>query len=274
VVTTELKGKNILVTGGTGIGVGAGICRAVHEAGGKLIINGRRREALDAAVTRYPGSVGALGDIRDPMQVEEIFRTVEGRCGTVDGLVNNAGVGLSKPAHEVEESEFDDLFSVDVKAAWLMTRAFIRRLLAAKRGGSIVNVSSVHAQATMPRYSLYAGAKAGIEGLTRGLAYEYGEYNIRCNAIAPGYVHAEQNYDLIRTWTEDPQAWVHQHTENHQALPFEITPEDCGELAVFLLSERSRCITGQTVRIDAGMTTIGYEASSSMKFSSGRSRAG
>lgn len=254
----DLSGKNILVTGGTGVGVGAGVCRAVVEAGGRLIINGRRREALEAAAAAYPGAVAALGDIRDPEQVDRIFEIARSECGTVDGLVNNAGVGLSKPAHEVEESEFDDLYAVDVRAVWLMSRAFLRQLIAAGRGGSIVNVSSVHAHATMPRYSLYASAKAGIEGLTRGLAYEYGSYKIRCNAIAPGYVHAEQNEALIRTWTEDPAGWVRDHTTNHQALPFEITPEDCGELAVFLLSERSRCITGQVVRIDAGMTAMLY----------------
>lgn len=254
----DLKGKTILVTGGTGIGVGAGICKAVAAAGARLVINGRRREALEAAVARHPGAFGAFGDIRDARQVDELFESAGDECGVIDGLVNNAGVGLSKPAHEVEESEFDALYAVDLRAAWLMTRAFIRQLLAAGRGGSIVNVSSVHAQATMPRYSLYAGAKAGIEGFTRGLAYEYGAHNIRCNAIAPGYVHAEQNFDLIRTWTDDPEEWVREHTANHQALPFEITPEDCGDLAVFLLSDRSRCITGQTIRIDGGMTAMLY----------------
>lgn len=254
----DLQGKTVLVTGGTGIGVGAGVCQAVVAAGGRLIINGRNRERLDAAVARYPGAVGALGDIRDARQVDELFRFAGEECGVVDGLVNNAGVGLSRLAHETEEAEFDDLYEVDLRASWLMARAFIRRLLAAGRGGSIVNVSSVHAHATMPRYALYAGAKAGVEGLTRGLAYEYGANGIRCNAIAPGYVHAEQNYELIRSWSDDPKGWVEEHTMYHQALQQEITPEDCGDLAVFLLSDSSRCITGQTIRIDAGMTAMLY----------------
>jgi NAD(P)-dependent dehydrogenase (short-subunit alcohol dehydrogenase family) len=254
----ELKGKTILVTGGTGIGVGAGVCSAIAEAGGRLIVNGRNAEKLEATIAKYPGAIAALGDIRDALQVEEMFRTIERECGIVDGLVNNAGIGLSKLAHEVNEKEFDDLYAVDLRASWLVARGFIRQLLAGGRGGSIVNVSSVHAHATMPRYALYAGAKAGIEGITRGLAYEYGAKGIRCNAMAPGYVHAEQNYELIRSWTDDPQGWVHEHTLNHQALQYEITPRDCGDLAVFLLSDRSRCITGQTIRIDGGMTAMLY----------------
>ena len=254
----ELKGKTILVTGGTGIGVGAGVCRAIVEAGGRLVVNGRNREKLEATLAEYPDAVAALGDIRDARQVEEMFRSIGRDCGAVDGLVNNAGIGLSRLAHEADEEEFDNLYAVDLRASWLMARAFIRQLLEAGRVGSIVNVSSVHAHATMPRYALYAGAKAGIEGITRGLAYEYGAKGIRCNAIAPGYVHAEQNYNLIRSWTDDPEGWVREHTLNHQALQYEITPQDCGELAVFLLSDRSRCITGQTIRIDGGMTAMLY----------------
>lgn len=254
----DLNNRTVLVTGATGIGVGAGVASAVARAGGRLVINGRNRDRLREAVARYPGSVAAFADIRDASQVEEMFRRLAAECGVIDGIVNNAGVGLSKPAHEVEEAEFDALYAVDVRAVWLMIRAFVRQLLDNGRGGSIVNVSSVHAHATMPRYSLYAGAKAGIEGMTRGIAYEYGAAGIRCNAIAPGYVHAEQNFGLISTWTSDPEQWVRDHTANHQALQLEISPEDCGELAVFLLSDRSRCITGQTIRIDGGMTAMLY----------------
>ena len=85
--------------------------------------------------------------------------------------------------------------------------------------------------------------------------------NIRCNAIAPGYVHAEQNFDLIRTWTDDPQAWIRAHSVNQQALEFEIEPIDCGWVVAFLLSELARAITGQVIRVDAGMTALIYNKS-------------
>ena len=129
------------------------------------------------------------------------------------------------------------------------------------KSASIVNISSVHAHSTTARYALYASAKAGVEGLTRGLAVELGPMNIRCNAIAPGYVHAEQNFDLIRTWTDDPQAWIRAHSVNQQALEFEIEPIDCGWVVAFLLSELARAITGQVIRVDAGMTALIYNKS-------------
>ena len=233
-----------------GVGVGAGVCRAVAEAGGRLVINGRSREALEAAVAKYPDAVGAFGDIRDPEQVAEIFETAERECGVVDGLVNNAGVGLSKPAHEVEEQEFDALYAVDVRAVWLMTRAFIRQLIAAKRGGAIVNVSSVHAHSTMPRYSIYAGAKAGIEGMTRGLAYEYGTHNIRCNAIAPGLIKT----DFARALWENPERLA--KVEASYPLRRIGDPDDIAGVAVFLASRAGQYVTGQTIVVDGGSTIV------------------
>ena len=110
----------------------------------------------------------------------------------------------------------------------------------------------------MPRYAIYAGAKAAVEGLTRGMAVELGPHGIRCNAIAPGYVHAEQNLALISTFSADPEAWVDRHTNLEQVLPRLIEPVDCGWSAVFLLSEMSRCVTGQTLVVDAGLTTSLY----------------
>ncbi len=254
----DLEGTVALVTGGAGAGIAAGVCAAIVAAGGSLVICDKDDKAVDAAAERFPEALAVHADIRDAAQMDGDCRDAESKFGIVDRLVNNAGVGISRPLHEVEESEYDALFDVDVRAVWRTTKQFVRRLLAAERPGSIVNVSSVHARATIPRYSLYATAKAAVEGMTRGIAYEYGTANIRCNAIAPGYVHADQNYDLIRTWNDDPKAWVQHHTKDHQALQFEITPEDCGNLAVFLLSDASRCITGQSICIDAGMTAMLY----------------
>jgi NAD(P)-dependent dehydrogenase (short-subunit alcohol dehydrogenase family) len=150
---------------------------------------------------------------------------------------------------------------------WVVSRIFARELINAGRCGAIVNVSSVHAHATMDRYAVYAAAKAGVEGLTRGMAVELGEYGIRCNAIAPGYVHAEQNLRLLRTLTDDPAGWAERHTSVEQPLPRLIEPIDCGQAAVFLLSEMSRCITGQTVRVDAGLTARLYNRSTHEKAS-------
>lgn len=254
----ELRGKRILVTGAAGSGVGAGVCQAVHEAGGRLVLNDVDRDACEEAAARYPDALALPGDVADPAEVQGMFDRLAARGVTLDGLVNNAGIGLSRNAHEATPDEVARLHGVDWRGVWLVARAFTQQLLARARGGSIVNVSSVHAAATMRGYAVYAGAKAGVEGLTRGLAVELGPHDIRCNAVAPGYVHSRQNLDLIRSWSDDPDAWVRAHTVEQQALEREIAPLDCGWAAVFLLSERSRCVTGQVLRVDAGTTAMLY----------------
>lgn len=250
----NLKGKNIIVTGGEGFGVGSGICSALSEYGARLIINGRDKVKIDAVLKKYPGSVPAVADVSNPSEVEELFNRLGKEVGIIHGLVNNAGVGLSKEAHEVSGQEFDNLYNIDVKGVWMMSKLFVQQLLKNQSTGNIVNVSSVHAHSTISRYAIYASAKAAVEGLTRGMAVELGKYNIRVNAIAPGYVHAEQNYDLLRTFTDDPEQWVQDYIKNEQVIHREIQPEDCGYTVAFLLSDLSRSITGQTIYIDNGNT--------------------
>lgn len=257
----ELEGKTVLVTGAAGPGIGKGICEAIAAAGGRLVMNDIDESRLQEAVKSYPAAVAAAGDLRDASAVAHVFQTAAQEYGVIDGLVNNAGIGLGTVAHEVEQPDYDRFYELDVQAVWQTTKLFIGQLLEAQRPGNIVNISSVHAHATMKRYSLYAGAKSYVEGFTRGIAMEYGERFIRCNAIAPGFVPSEQNIPLMRTWTDDPEGWIREHTVDQQALPYLIEPRDCGELAVFLLSDRSRCITGQSILLDAGTTSMLYNRS-------------
>lgn len=250
----NLKDKNILITGGAGYGVGSGIGKALSELGARLIINEKNEEKIGEALKAYPGAIPAIGDVSRYADVEAMFSRLEKEVGLIHGLVNNAGIGLSKPFHEASEEEFDNLYDVDVKGVWMMSKFFVRQLLKNNSPGSIVNVSSVHARSTISRYAIYAGAKSAVEGLTRGMAVELGKYEIRVNAIAPGYVHAEQNYDLLRTWTDDPEQWVRDYIENEQVIHRAIKAEDCGYTAAFLLSDLSRSITGQTIYVDNGDT--------------------
>ena len=252
----SLKDRNILVTGGGGFGVGGGVCDAVAQAGGRLIINDLDGEAADAAARKYEGSHAIQGDVRNPSDVERMFTTIKTECGILHGLVNNAGVGLNKPAHEASEEDFDRIYGVDVRGLWLVSRAFVAQLLDNGVVGHIVNISSVHAMATNRGYAVYASAKAAVSGLTRGMALELGEHHIRVNAVAPGYVHSEQGMDIIRMWSDDPEKWVNDYRRNQQALPYFIDAVDCGHATVFLLSELSRSITGQTIYVDAGSTSM------------------
>ena len=254
----NLRGKNILVTGGGGFGVGAGICQVLSEFGAMIVLNERTYNDAKKASEQYQNAIPVGADISDEKAVMKMFDNIRKEVGIIHGLVNNAGVGLNKPAHKVSEEEFDRVYATDVKGLWMVSRSFINQLLESGQTGSIVNVSSVHAFATISGYAIYASAKAAVEGFTRGLAVEAGPHNIRVNAIAPGYVHSDQNLDLIRTWTDHPEEWIKNHIETEQVLPHEITPEDCGNVGAFLLSDMSRSVTGQTIYVDNGSTSLLY----------------
>ena len=252
----NLSHLKVLVTGGAGIGVGGGVCQALDQYGATIIINDIDEQKAIEASKQYKKAIPVQADISKTDELKQMFDFIHDTVGEINGLVNNAGIGLAKRAYEVSETEFDRLYDVDIRAVWLVTKYFINQLLDHGSAGNIVNVSSVHAYATQPKYAIYASAKSAVEGFTRGIAYEMGRHNIRCNAIAPGMVHAEQNYDLIRKWTDDPKKWEQDFINDHQVLPQLIQPIDCGNVVAFLLSDLSRSITGQTIYVDAGTTIM------------------
>lgn len=252
----SLENKNILVTGGGGYGVGAGVCEAVANAGGRLIINELDFEVAHFAAGKYPGAVAVAGDVSKPEDVKRMFSTLQRQVGVVHGLVNNAGVGLNKPAHEATEEDFDRIYHIDVRGLWLVSKAFVKLLIDEQEVGHIVNVASVHSYSTNPGYAIYASAKSAVAGLTRGMALDLGKHKIRVNAIGPGYVHSEQGMDIIAQWADDAAAWIDNYRRNCQALPYLIDAIDCGNLTAFLLSDLARSITGQTIYVDAGATCM------------------
>ena len=254
----DLRSKNILVTGGAGDGLGGGICEAVAEAGGRVIINDLHLDLAKEAAIKYRDAIAVKGDVSKVEDVDRMFGEVSAQCGTIHGVVNNAGIGLGKYAIEADETEVSRLYDVDVKGIWLVSRAFVKQLLASGETGHIVNISSVQAFATMHRMALYAGAKSAVNGLTRGLAVELGQYNIRCNAVAPGYIYSKQSINIIGKWTSDPAKWIEEHKTDHQCLDFFTSARDCGNVVAFLLSDLSRSITGQTIIVDNGTTNLLY----------------
>jgi NAD(P)-dependent dehydrogenase (short-subunit alcohol dehydrogenase family) len=106
--------------------------------------------------------------------------------------------------------------------------------------------------------AIYAGLKSAVNGMTMGLAVELGQYNIRCNAVAPGLVYSEQTLSMIGKWSPDPIEWMEKHKTDHQCLNFFTTARDCGNVVVFLLSDLSRSITGQTICVDNGTSNLLY----------------
>jgi len=260
-LSLDFTGKRYLVTGGAGVGVGSGVCEAIAACGGQLFINDLDIEKIKTVLEKYPNAIAAPGDISNLKEVERMFSTINKNHGVIHGLVNNAGVGLRKNAHEVSESEFDNLYNIDVKGVWLMAKAFANQLIAHKEIGHLVNVSSVHGHLTAVKHAVYSSAKCAVEGLTRGMSVELGEFGIRCNAIAPGYLDSEQNRQAVARWSDDPKQWENEQKEEYQSLRHMITARDCGNAVVFLLSDLARSITGHTILVDAGFTNLLYSNS-------------
>lgn len=254
----DLQGKNILVTGGAGDGLGRGICEAIDHAGGRIIMNDINFELALGVAKTFHNAVAVEADISNSDQVVRMFEKINKDYGTIHGVVNNAGIGLARYVHEAEEAEVDRLFDVDVKGIWMVSKEFVKQLLKANEIGNIVNISSVHAFATMHRMAIYSSAKAAVNALTRGLAIDLGQHNIRCNAVAPGMIYSEQSVSIIGRWAHDPIKWMKDHKTDHQCLNHFTTSRDCGNVVVFLLSDLSKSITGQTIYVDGGTTNLLY----------------
>ncbi|MEO9894183.1 SDR family oxidoreductase [Aurantibacter sp.] len=252
----DFSNKRYLVTGGAGTGVGSGICEAIAASGGQILLNDINFEKAKIAAQKYENAFPVPGDVSSQKEVEEMFALIQKEYGPIHGLINNAGVGLRKEAHIAEESDFDHLYNIDVKGVWMMAKAFVNQLNRNKIKGHIVNISSVHAHETLTKYAIYASAKSAVEGLTKGMSIELGEFGIRCNAIAPGYVDSLQNWDAAASWTDDPKGFFEEQQNDYQSLKHAINARDCGNTAVFLLSELANSITGQTIIVDAGLTNL------------------
>jgi len=257
----DLTNKIFLVTGSAGFGVGSGICEAIDLAGGRLVINDLSKEKVEKAVKKYKNAVGIVADISKSEEVERLFNEIKKKLGPLHGVINNAGIGHRKPAHETTMEEFETLFNTNFKGVWLISKAFALDCIAHEIKGNIITVSSVHAFNSTNNYSLYASAKGALNNLTRGLSIELGQYGIRCNGIAPGYVDSAYNVKAVREWSEDPVKWVKDQVEDYQSIPEVITSLDCGNAVVYLLSEYSKSITGQIIKVDSGFTNLLYSNS-------------
>jgi glucose 1-dehydrogenase len=254
-----LRGKNVLVTGGTS-GIGQAIAVRFAEHGANVAINYVRapEEAAETdervhtclARVRQQGVRDMLvrGDVsREDDVVAMLESTVDG-LGGVDVLVNNAGIQISSPSHELSASDFDKVVGVNLRGAFLCARETLKHFLGAGTRGVIINVSSVHQLIPKPNYLAYSASKGGMENLTQTLALEYAGRGIRVNAIAPGATVTPIN----RAWTDDPvkRAMVETHIPMGRAG----TTDEMAGVTCFLASEDAAYVTGQTIFVDGGLT--------------------
>jgi glucose 1-dehydrogenase len=254
-----LRGKNVLVTGGTS-GIGQAIAIRFAEYGANVAINYLRapseatetEERLHACLARVRQSgvrdLLVRGDVSQEEDVVAMLERAVDGLGGIDVLVNNAGIQLSSPSHELSASDFDRVLAVNLRGAFLCAREAVKRFLATGTPGVIVNVSSVHQLIPKPGYLAYSTSKGGMESLTRTLALEYAGHGIRVNGIAPGATVTPIN----RAWIDDPvkRAMVESHIPMGRAgTAYEMAGVTC-----FLASEDAAYITGQTLFVDGGLT--------------------
>jgi NAD(P)-dependent dehydrogenase (short-subunit alcohol dehydrogenase family) len=251
----RLDGKIAIVTGGAGSGIGHGISVALAKEGAFVAILEIDLEAAKIVRERIEDEGGHAAvfrcDVSQPSDVRSAIEQVAVTRGTLDVLVNSAGIGMIRPVADASEEEFDRVAAIDLRGMWLCCK-FAIPYFQRQRSGAIINIASVHSRATLPLYGLYAAMKAGVVGLTRGVAVQYGGDNIRANAICPGLVDGIQTREIVARISTDVDGWLNDYVRRRQAIPQLIQPEDVGRLAAFLASDESRYITGAEIPIDAG----------------------
>lgn len=251
----RLEGKLAIVTGGAGPGIGHGISSVLAAQGAHVAIIEIDLESARVLQKRIEAGGGSASvvraDISKGAEVSAAVEEVVRRHQRLDVLVNSAGVGLVRPVAEVTEEEFDRLASIDLRGMWLCCKYAIPHMQRQKNG-AIVNIASVHSRATMPGFGIYSAMKAGVVGLTRGIAVQYGADGIRANAVCPGLVDGRQTREIVAKLTPDVDAWLDDYVRRKQAIPQLIQPEDVGYLVAFLASDQARSITGAEIPIDAG----------------------
>ena len=249
----RLEGKVAFVTGGAR-GIGRAIVEKFAAEGADVTFADVDGEAgrqtvdelsADAVYTKFVRT-----DVASEPDVQHAIESVVGRRGTLDILVNNAGINAYFDATQMSETDWDRVFAVDLKGAWLCAKHALRAMKRAGRG-SIVNIASIHANLTIAGMFPYAAAKSGLVGLTRSLALEYGPAGIRVNALLPGYTRTR----LVEEWMAkqpDPVETERRTLANHPLRRI-ATPAEIANLVAFVASDEASAITGAALAADCGL---------------------
>ncbi len=245
-----LENKTALITGASrGIGNGIAIEFAKQGANVAFTFNAsvEAARALEKELETYGVKAkGYQSNAADFDAAQELVKEVLNDFGSLEVLINNAGITKDNLLMRISEEDFDKVIEVNLKSVFNLTKAVIRPMMK-QRQGSIINMSSVVGVKGNAGQSNYAASKAGILGFTKSVALELGSRNIRCNAIAPGFIETEMTAKLDQNTVDE---W-------RKAIPLKRggSPEDVANACVFLASEMSGYITGQTLNVDGGMLT-------------------
>jgi glucose 1-dehydrogenase len=253
-----LKGKNVLVTGATS-GIGRAIAARFVAEGANVGLNYRKDlrklEETERLIAKMQSELGNYsgkqlpveGDISEEKDIIRMCDEIVNQLGSLDILINNAGLQIAAPSHEVKTEDFDKVINVNLRGAYLCAREAIEHFLRQQKGGIIINISSVHEIIPRPQYISYSISKGGMENMTKTLALEYAKQGIRVNAIAPGTIAT-----AINDWSNNPQK--QQEIESHLPMGRVGNSEEIAAITAFLASDDAAYITGQSLFVDGGLS--------------------
>ena len=260
----RLDGKVAWITGAS-YGLGLAYAQAFAEVGAKIVFNDIKQELVDRGLEEYKklgiDAFGAVCDVTKEDQVEAFVKTATEKVGPIDILVNNAGIIKRIPMTEMTVAEWNQVIDVDLTGPFICTKAVLPSMI--ERGhGKIINACSMMSELGRETVSAYAAAKGGLKMLTKNVCSEYGQFNIQCNAIGPGYIATPQTAPLRERQADGSMHPFDRFIRSKTPAQRWGKTEDLMGLAVFLASEASDFINGQVVYIDGGILAyIGQDPS-------------
>ncbi len=252
----RLDGKVAWITGAS-YGLGLAYATAYAEAGAKIVFNDINQDLVDRGLAEYQKLgievYGAVCDVTKEDQVQKFVADVKEKVGTIDILVNNAGIIKRIPMHEMAVEQWNQVINVDLTGPFICSKAVLPGMME-KGSGKIINACSMMSEFGRETVSAYAAAKGGLKMLTRNICSEYGQYNIQCNAIGPGYIATPQTAPLREKQADGSMNPFDRFIRSKTPAQRWGKTEDLMGLAVFLASPASDFINGQVVYIDGGIS--------------------
>ncbi len=251
----SLEGKVALVTGAS-YGIGFALASGFAKAGATIVFNDIKQESVDKGIAAYKeigiDAKGYVCDVTDEDGVNEMVAKIEKEVGVIDILVNNAGIIKRIPMHEMTAAEFRQVIDVDLNAPFIVSKAVIPSMI--KKGhGKIINICSMMSELGRETVSAYAAAKGGLKMLTKNICSEYGEFNIQCNGIGPGYIATPQTAPLREKQPDGSRHPFDQFICAKTPAGRWLEAEELVGPAVFLASDASDAVNGHILYVDGGI---------------------
>ena len=251
----SLKGKTAWITGAS-YGIGFAIAEVLHEAGASIVFNDIGQEQVDKGLAAYKSAGipvrGYVCDVTDENSVKTTVAKIENEVGIIDILVNNAGIIKRIPMIEMSAAEFRQVIDVDLNGPFICSKAVIPSMIK-KGSGKIINICSMMSELGRETVSAYAAAKGGLKMLTKNIASEYGEFNIQCNGIGPGYIETPQTAPLRERNADGSRHPFDQFIIAKTPAARWGTTDDLKGPALFLASAASDFVNGHILYVDGGI---------------------